>query len=220
MSLREIDSKSAGHFISLAGDETARAGAIISALNQFLSVTLLATAYLTVIFYFLQWLGVAVVIFLVVTLVSLRGTLRRSQMLSARQLEESKIAHSVFLDALHGLRSVRALSAESFVTSKYDQIIKRYTRTHFIIEVLGHAAKVVHIGAAQARCCGYGSRTSPAILSGCRANSVRRNAATCRPAGSLGCHAFAGFECSDVWIIASHGIRRSAGKAGATSSQL
>ena len=143
MSLREIDSKSAGHFISLAGDETARAGAIISALNQFLSVTLLATAYLTVIFYFLQWLGVAVVIFLVVTLVSLRGTLRRSQMLSARQLEESKIAHSVFLDALHGLRSVRALSAESFVTSKYDQIIKRYTRTHFIIEVLGHAAKVV-----------------------------------------------------------------------------
>ena len=142
MSLREIDSKSAGHFIALAGDETARAGAIVTGINQLLAVTLLAAAYLATIFYFFPSLGVAVVVFLVVAFASLQGTLRRSQKLSARQLEQAKVAHSVFLDSLNGLRSVRALSAESFVTAKYDAIIKRYTRTHFQIDILGYAARL------------------------------------------------------------------------------
>jgi ABC-type bacteriocin/lantibiotic exporter with double-glycine peptidase domain len=142
MSLREIDSKSAGHFISLAGDETARAGAIITSLNQLLAVTLLAGAYLATIFYFLPPLGVAVVVFLVIAFAGLQGTMHRSQMLSTRQLGEAKVAHSVFLDALNGLRSVRALSAESFVTSKYDAIIRRYTRTHFQIDILGYVARL------------------------------------------------------------------------------
>jgi len=143
MSLREIDRRSAGHFISLAGDETARAGAIVIAFSQMLAATLLAGVYLATIVLFSPWLGAAVVVFLAVALVSLRGTIRRSQMLSARQLDEAKIAHSVFLDALNGLRSVRALSAEAFVTSKYDEIIRRYTRTHFMIDTLAFVAKLV-----------------------------------------------------------------------------
>jgi len=143
MSLREIDSRSAGHFISLAGDETARAGAIVIAFNQLLAATLLAAIYFATIVVFSPWMGVAIVGFLAVSLVSLRGTLRRSQALSARMLDESKNAHSVFLDSLNGLRSVRALSAEAFVTSKYGEIIQRYTRTHFKIDTLAYAAKVV-----------------------------------------------------------------------------
>ena len=143
LSLREIDRRSAGHFISLAGDETARAGAIVIAFNQMVAATLLAGVYLATIVVFSPWLGVAVVGFLAVALASLRGTIRRSQMLSARQLDEAKVAHSVFLDALNGLRSVRALSAEAFVTSKYDEIIRRYTKTHFMIDTLAFAAKLV-----------------------------------------------------------------------------
>ena len=143
MSLREFDARSAGHFISLAGDETARAGAIVIAFNQLLAATLLTAVYLAAMFYFSRYLGFGVVIFSVIALVSLRGTLRRSQFLSARQLEEAKIAHSVFLDSLNGLRSVRALSAESFVTSTYEQIIRQYTTTHFLIDTLGFAARLI-----------------------------------------------------------------------------
>jgi ABC-type multidrug transport system fused ATPase/permease subunit len=143
MSLREIDRRTAGHFISLAGDETARAGNIVILLNQLAAAMLLATVYLATIIAFSQLLGMIVVGFLLVALVSLRGTIRRSQSLSARQLDEAKSAHSIFLDALNGLRSVRALSAEPFVTAKYRDIIHRYTRTHFIIDTLGFAAKLV-----------------------------------------------------------------------------
>jgi len=143
MSLRDIDAKPAGHFISLAGDETARAGAIVTSFNQILASTLLALVYLAAIFYFSAALGAGVVLFLLVALLSLRGTLRRSQSLSTRQLGEAKVAHSVFLDALNGLRSVRALSAEAFVTSKYRDIIRRYTLTHFAIDTLGFAARLV-----------------------------------------------------------------------------
>jgi ABC-type bacteriocin/lantibiotic exporter with double-glycine peptidase domain len=143
MALRDIDSRSAGHFISLAGDETARAGAIVIAINQLLAATLLAVIYLATIVLFSPLLGVAVVSFLVVSLASLRGTVRRSQALSARMLDQSKLAHSVFLDSLNGLRSVRALSAEAFVAAKYDEVIRRYTHIHFRIDTLAYAAKLV-----------------------------------------------------------------------------
>ena len=143
MSLRDIDSRSAGHFISLAGDETARAGAVVTGLNQTLAAVFMAGVYFIGILLFSSWLAAAVAIFLVVALLGLKGILRRSQALSARQLEEVKVAHSVFLDALNGLRSVRALSAEAFVTSRYDQIIRRYTKTYFVIDTLTLAVKVL-----------------------------------------------------------------------------
>jgi ABC-type multidrug transport system fused ATPase/permease subunit len=169
MSLREIDKKSAGHFISLAGDETARAGSIVITVNQLFAASLLALAYLTAIFYFFPLLGSAVVAFLLAALAALRGTLRRSQTLSARQLEEAKVAHSVFLDALNGLRSVRALSAESFVISKYGEIIKRYTRTHFEIDTLSYAARfgpalMVLLCVGLATWAGYLDISGPAAL--------------------------------------------------------
>jgi ABC-type bacteriocin/lantibiotic exporter with double-glycine peptidase domain len=141
--LREIDSKSAGHFISLAGDETARAGAVAIAISQFFEALLLACVYYLAMFFVSVWLGIGVAVFLAIVVVSLRGTLRRSQALSAKQLIEAKIAHSVFLDTLNGLRSVRAMSAEAFVTSKYDRIIRQYTRTHYGIDTLSFAAKAV-----------------------------------------------------------------------------
>ena len=143
LSLREIDARSAGYFISLAGDETARAGGIVIVVNQLLATALLATVYFAAIMYVSWWLGLGVAGFLILVFLSLGGTLRKSQMLSARQLDEAKIAHSIFLDALNGLRSVRALSAETFVTSKYERIIHQYTTTHFFIDTLAFTAKLI-----------------------------------------------------------------------------
>jgi ABC-type bacteriocin/lantibiotic exporter with double-glycine peptidase domain len=143
LSLRDIDARSAGYFISLAGDETARAGGLVIVANQLLATGLLATAYLAAIAYVSWWLGLGVVVFIIVVFLSLSGTLRKSQRLSARQLDEAKSAHSIFLDALNGVRSVRALSAETFVTSKYAQIIHQYTTTHFFIDTLAFTAKLI-----------------------------------------------------------------------------
>jgi ABC-type multidrug transport system fused ATPase/permease subunit len=143
LSLREIDDKSAGHFIALAGDETARAGAIVTTLNELPAAAFLVLLYLGTTLAFSWRLGLAVLVFLGIVLLCLRNTLRQSQLLGERQLGEAKIAHSIFLDTLNGLRSVRALSAEAFVTAKYEDIIHRYTTTHYLIELLKFAARLV-----------------------------------------------------------------------------
>jgi ABC-type bacteriocin/lantibiotic exporter with double-glycine peptidase domain len=143
MSFREIDSRSSGYFISLAGDETARAGTIIVTFNQLIAATLLAAVYFVAMFYFSILLGIGITAFLVVVALSLRSMLSRIQRLSSTQLQEAKIAHSIFLDALNGLRSVRALSAESFVTRRYEDIIRKYTTTNFRLEVLGYASRLL-----------------------------------------------------------------------------
>ena len=143
ISLRDIEKKTAGHFISLAGDETARAGAMVVTANQLIAALLLSTVYLVSLFILSLWVGLSVMLFLAVVFVSLLGIFRKSQTLSTSQLTLVKIAHSVFLDALNGIRSVRAMSAEDYVTQKYEDIIHRYTRTHFLIEVIGSTARFV-----------------------------------------------------------------------------
>lgn len=141
ISLRDIEKKTAGHFISLAGDETARAGAMVVTANQLIAALLLSAIYLVSLFVLSPWVGFSVTLFLVVVFLSLLGIFRKSQRLSASQLSLVKIAHSVFLDALNGIRSVRAMSAENYVTQKYGDIIHRYTRTHFHIEAIGSTAR-------------------------------------------------------------------------------
>ncbi|HEX4984476.1 MAG TPA: ABC transporter ATP-binding protein [Burkholderiales bacterium] len=142
MSFREIDSRSAGYFISLAGDETARAGAMMISVNQLVATVLLSGVYFAALLYISSWLGIGVIAFLVIVMITMRSSLARIQQLSARQLTEAKAAHSVFLDALNGLRSIRALSAESFVVSRYTEIIYRYTGTNARLEILSFASKV------------------------------------------------------------------------------
>lgn len=143
ISLRDIEKKTAGHFISLAGDETARAGSMVITANQFIAAFLLSTVYLVSLFVLSLWVGLSVTVFLAIVFVSLLEIFRKSQALSSSQLVLVKIAHSVFLDALNGIRSVRAMSAEDYVTQKYEGIIHRYTYTHFLIEAIGSTARFV-----------------------------------------------------------------------------
>ena len=143
IALRDIEKKTAGHFINLAGDETARAGAMVITANQLIAALLLSLVYLISLFVLSIWVGTVVSVFLAVVFLSLLGLFRKSQLLSASQLVQAKIAHSVFLDALNGIRSVRAMSAEEYVAHKYEGIIHRYTRTHLLIEVISSIARFV-----------------------------------------------------------------------------
>jgi ABC-type multidrug transport system fused ATPase/permease subunit len=143
LSLREIDAKSSGHFMSLAGDEAARAGHLVVVLNQITAATFLAAVYLAAVFAFSWRFGATVTGFLVIVLLGLQGTLRKIQTLGERQALESRVVNSVFLDALTGLRSVRALSAEAFVTAKYEDLLRGYTTTSLYIDVLRSGAKLI-----------------------------------------------------------------------------
>ncbi|HEY9900089.1 MAG TPA: ABC transporter ATP-binding protein [Pantanalinema sp.] len=144
-SIEEIESKSIGTFISLAGDEAFRASTVIVTLSTFLSLLLLALFYFAAIAYHSPMTGAAVVAFLLVTFVSMLGIFRKSQALGARKVDESRAVNSFFLDALNGLRAVKAFSAEGYVTGTYRQQIFRYTRTLFLSDFLTHVSRTAPV---------------------------------------------------------------------------
>ncbi len=135
-SLRQIEEKTIGYYISLAGDETARAGSMVVTFNHLATSGFLAVLYYGSLYFFSPMTGLGVTIFLLVSFVSLLQSFRQSHRLGGEQLEQAQAAHSIFLDSLNGLRSVRALAAEAYVSERYRDIIQRYVRTHFHIEVL------------------------------------------------------------------------------------
>lgn len=140
-SLREIEDKSVGFFIGIAGDEASRAGTIITSLNQFFALFVLAFLYYLTIFYYSAITGIAVFVFLIVSFVCLIGAFRKSHQLGERQIGQRRTAYSVFLDSLNGLRTIRAFSATEYVSRDYESIISRYARTAFAIEFLNLVAR-------------------------------------------------------------------------------
>ncbi len=134
--LQQIEKNSIGTYITLIGDESFRASNLIVYLTQFLTSALLGCLYFGAIVAYSPMVALGVLIFLLVSFVSLFESFRLSHRLGARQIELSKSASSVFLDSLNGLRSVRAFSAESYVTTNYASEILQYVKTLFQIEFI------------------------------------------------------------------------------------
>lgn len=145
MSVAEINKKSIGHYISLAGDESFRASMLVISLAQFVSISLLATFYYVAIAVYSVNVSLAVLLFLMTTLVLLSGVFRASHRLGGRQIDESRQASSVFLDSLNNLKAVRAFSAEDYVVSLYRSMMYRYTRTLFLVDEMALVSRLVPV---------------------------------------------------------------------------
>lgn len=143
LSIREIEKRSIGYYITLAGDESFRASSLVMAIVQFASVAVLGALYYAAICRYSPVLGVAVVVFLGASLLSLYGAFRKSHQLGSLQIEQSQAAGTIFLDALNGLRGVRAFGAEQKAVETYSREIHRYARTLFIVDFISHLAKLV-----------------------------------------------------------------------------
>lgn len=136
ISLADVELQTIGHYISLGGDETARAGSILVTINQLVAQVVLASVYFMAVFLMSPIAAMWVLGFLAVTLAALTGAFRESQRLGAEQLRQARGAHSIFLDALNGLRSVRAFGAERYVVGSYRKTIHDYVRLNFRIDFL------------------------------------------------------------------------------------
>ncbi len=162
--LKEVEKASIGSFIALVGDESFRASTLVIYLNQLASLVLLSGLYYAAILVYSPAVGVSLFVFLVVSFLAMYESFRVSHRLGIRQVEQSKSAGSLFLDALNGLRSVRAFSAEDYVTEDYRRQMSSYMRTLFSIDLislltrlgpalllLGAVATVAVLPAASAR---------------------------------------------------------------------
>lgn len=133
--VRAIEEKSAGHFITLAGDESFRTSTIIVSLIQLVNYSSLAVLYFLAILRFSPGVAGALVVFLFLSGILLAGIVRRSRDLGALQIAQSAEAGSLFLDSLNGLRSIRAFSAEAYVTDNYRRKLYEYTHTLFLTDL-------------------------------------------------------------------------------------
>ena len=140
--IKDIERASIGSYIALAGDEAFRASGLITQLSQLLSNAILAGLYFLAIWSFSEEVALAVVLFLSVTLALMLEAFRASHRLGSLQVEQSRAAGSLFLDALNGLRTVRAYAAEQFVEASYRQQLRGYMKTLVSIDIINSLTRL------------------------------------------------------------------------------
>lgn len=143
LSFAETQSQSIGHFMSIAGEEANRAANIVAAVMKLVPLFVLFTLYGVVLFVQAWQIGVALIAFSLVVMLCLLGIFRRSHAIAACQQRESRALNTHFIETLSGLRTVRSLTGEAFVTARYDQMMKQYARTGFSIDSLNQIASML-----------------------------------------------------------------------------
>lgn len=143
--IRDIEKKSIGHFISLAGDESYRASTLIIDLHQLLSIVLLGTLYFGLIAWYSPVVAISLFCFLGISFLLMGGAFKFAHKLGEKQIAQSKAATSIFLDSLNGLRTVRSFFAESFVVDEYRSKMITYTNTLYKIDIVNILIKFIPI---------------------------------------------------------------------------
>jgi ABC-type bacteriocin/lantibiotic exporter with double-glycine peptidase domain len=127
-SMGRVYTRSVGHYITLAGDDTFRSGTIVASMLQTIVGFLTAVVGLLVLFQFSPYLFVGVMAFLCISLLLVGLLVRVIVRLNARATVISREAGTTFVEALNSLRSIRSLHGERFVIATYAAQIHIYTR--------------------------------------------------------------------------------------------
>jgi ABC-type multidrug transport system fused ATPase/permease subunit len=146
LSFAEVQSQSVGHFMAVAGEEANRAANIIASVLKLGPLLVLFALYSVVLFVQAWQIGVALLLFSTIVMLCLLGIFSRSHRLGERQQRESRALNTHFIETLSGLRTIRSLTGEAFVTARYDQMMKRYARTGFAIDGLNQIASILPTG--------------------------------------------------------------------------
>lgn len=126
--MANVYTRSVGHYVTLAGDDTFKCGTLVSSMLQVLVGFLTAAVGLLVLFQFSPYLFVAVLVFLAVSLVLIGWVVRRLMAINVHSVMMSREAGTTFIEALNSLRSIRSLHGENFVIATYAQQIGTYIR--------------------------------------------------------------------------------------------
>jgi len=123
-----VYTRSVGHYITMAGDDTFRSGTIVSSLLQTAVGLLTALVGMMVLYQFSSPVFVGVVLFLLASLAVIGILLRRVIRVNNRSVNLSRELGTTFVEALNSLRSIRSLHSERFVMATYAEQIHRYIR--------------------------------------------------------------------------------------------
>ncbi len=123
-----VYTRSVGHYITMAGDDTFKSGTIVSSLLQALVGFFTSLVALVVLYQYSPGVFAAVVSFLLVSLFAIALMLRYVVRVNHRAVGLSRELGTTFVEALNSLRSIRSLHGERFVMSTYAAQIHAYIR--------------------------------------------------------------------------------------------
>ena len=143
LSFTDIHKHQIGHFVTLAGDEASRGSQIVVIFMRLVPVVLLFLLYGTILLYQSWQAFIALAIFMLLTVYSrFRSAFRKTLALGQRQQDESRGAHTHFIESLGGLRTIRSFTAEHFIISRYSEMMKRYMRTLSLSEAFSNLNQI------------------------------------------------------------------------------
>jgi hypothetical protein len=124
------------------GDESFRASKILISILQLCGITAVALLYLIPLIFHSAKVALDLAGFPVVSGIILPGAMRRSQTLGGIQIKQSRVAGSLFLDALNGLPTVKAFSAEEYVATNYSQRMFEYVKNPVLFDFINPASSI------------------------------------------------------------------------------
>lgn len=141
--MTQVYKRSIGYYVTLAGDDTFRAGALVNSALLTLSGALSALAGMVMLYLFspLAFLITAGFLALsaILVFVGIRWMLRFNSLANVVQRESA----TTFLEALNSLRSLRSMTCEPFAREAYRRVTIRYTGLQMRVDVLRAGIKAV-----------------------------------------------------------------------------
>ena len=137
----QVYTRSVGHYITLAGDDTFKSGTIISSLFQVAVGFFTAAVGMLVLFQFSPSIFLGLNLFLLISSVLIALLLRRMVGVNGRAVQLSRSLGTTFVEALNSLRSIRSLHGERFVIDTYGAQIKSYVSMLVEIEAIKSGVK-------------------------------------------------------------------------------
>ncbi len=123
-----VYTRSVGHYITMAGDDTFKSGTIVSSLLQAAVGFSTALVGMLVLYQFSPRVFAGVVLFLLASLAVTAVLLRRVVRVNNRAVNLSRELGTTFVEALNSLRSIRSLHGERFVMATYALQIHTYIK--------------------------------------------------------------------------------------------
>ncbi|MBL8350025.1 MAG: ATP-binding cassette domain-containing protein [Burkholderiaceae bacterium] len=135
--------RSIGYYITLAGDDTFRAGTIINTASQALAAIMSAIAGFGLLYMFSATVFWATLGFLSVCALMVTVAFRTLMRTNAASIALSRELSTAYIEALNGLRSIRSMGSEHFFLMSYADQIRRYVRMLFAIDAIKSGTRVL-----------------------------------------------------------------------------
>jgi ATP-binding cassette subfamily B protein len=123
-----VYTRSVGHYITMAGDDTFKSGTIVSSLLQAAVGFFTALVGMVVLYQFSPLVFAGVMLFLLSSMAVIAFLLSQVVRVNNRAVNLSRELGTTFVEALNSLRSIRSLHGERFVMATYAAQIHTYIR--------------------------------------------------------------------------------------------